>query len=135
MSQRPLDPRIADRLRSHADRPGSASARADIEAWVSRAEAGMDGVGTAEDLADLVRALSRLMYSRGLFGFVETETGSDLDIRLQHADVATGLFIEADLVEFYALDDVAKRAVAAARTQVAQSTLRTIETAFWDVFK
>ena len=135
MPTKPLDPRIADRLRSQARGPGSTSAKAAIEAWVSRAEAGIEGVGTTADLADLVRALARLMYSRSLYGFMEKEGGSDIDVRLPRADVAAGLAIEADLVEVYEVDEAGKAAVAAARTEVARMTLGALERAFWDVFR
>jgi hypothetical protein len=95
----------------------------------------MVGVGSPSDLADLVRALARLMYSRSLYGFMETESGSDIDVRLQSADVTAGLSLEADLVEVYALDAAGKAAVVAARTEVARMTLGALERAFSDVFK
>ena len=135
MSTKPLDPRIADRLRSQARGSGSPSAKAAIEAWVSRAEAGMEGVGSPSDLADLVRALARLMYSRSLYGFMDTMSGSDINVRLQHADVTAGLSIETDLVEVYALDEAGKAAVVSARTEGARTTLGALERAFSDVFK
>jgi hypothetical protein len=58
MVHRPLDPQLAERMRRYAQGRGSPSAQAAILAWVTRAEAGAPEVGTAESVADLVRALS-----------------------------------------------------------------------------
>jgi hypothetical protein len=135
MSQRPLDPQIAERMRLHAAWPGSPSAKASILAWVSRAEAGEPGVGDASSLADLVRALARLTYSRALFGYAATEDGSDLDVRMQKLDFPTALLLEEELVSFYRLDEVSREVVSEARMEVTETTLETLEGTFQRLLK
>jgi hypothetical protein len=122
-------------MRRYADGSGSPSAKAAIQAWSSRAEAGAPGIGSAESLADLVRALSRLTYSRALFGFAKSEDDDSLlDVRMQYGDVSTALLIEADLVLFYELDEAGTEKVAEARTDVAGKTFGTLEIVFGDLF-
>jgi hypothetical protein len=135
MSQRPLDPQIAERIRLHAASPGSPSAKASILAWVSRAEAGEPGVGDASSVADLVRALVRLTYSRALFGYDETEQGSHLDIRMLQSDFPNALLIEERLVAFYQLDEAAQRVVIEGRAKVTEEILETLERTFERLFK
>jgi hypothetical protein len=122
-------------MRLHAASPGSPSAKASILAWVSRAEAGEPGVGDASSVADLVRALVRLTYSRALFGYDETEQGSHLDIRMLQSDFPNALLIEERLVAFYQFDEAAREAVSVARLEVTETTLNTLEGTFERLFK
>lgn len=135
MTQPPLDPQIAERLRAYIEGRGSPSAKKAILAWLSGAEAGLPGAGNAGTLAQFVRALARLTYSRGFFGFAEGEDGSHVDVRMQATDVTTALMIEADLVLFYDLDEDAREIIADARTEVAEKTFGTIERSFKRLFE
>jgi hypothetical protein len=81
-----------------------------------------------------VDTLSRLTYSRAMYGFAEGDDGSNLDVHMQHSDVANGLFIEADLVLFYELDDAGKEIVADTRTEVAGRIFGTLDQVFSDLF-
>jgi hypothetical protein len=86
-------------------------------------------------VADLVRALVRLTYSRALFGYDETEQGSHLDIRMLQSDFPTALLIEERLVAFYQLDEAAQRVVIEGRAKVTEEILETLERTFERLFK